>query len=108
MELSVFVRALLVLSLSLSATLALASPKVLKKVPPEYPAEAARKSVNAGTVRARLTIAPDGKVTEVEIVEAEPKRVFDRAAIEALKEWRFEPGADKQTHEVKLVFRNEE
>lgn len=108
MELSVFVRALLVLSLSLSATLAVASPKVLKKVPPEFPTEAARKNVNAGAVRAKLTIGTDGKVAEVEIVEAEPKRVFDRAAIEALKEWRFEPAGDKQTHEVKLVFRNEE
>jgi len=108
MELSVFVRALLVLSLTLSSTLAVATPKVLKKVPPEFPAEAARKNVNAGSVRAKLTIGNDGKVAEVEIVEAEPKRVFDRAAVEALKEWRFEPAADKQTHEVKLVFRNEE
>lgn len=102
-------------SLSLSIALALlgasavqAAPKVLKKVPPEYPVEATRKNINAGSVKAKLTIGPDGKVLEVEILESEPKRVFDRATIEALKEWRFEASAEKQTHEVKLVFSNEE
>jgi periplasmic protein TonB len=98
----------LALMLSLALGTALAAPKVVKKVPPEFPAEAVRKNITAGTVRAKLTIGPDGKVLEVEIVEAEPKRVFDRVSIEALKEWRFEPAADKQTHEVKLVYRNDE
>jgi periplasmic protein TonB len=96
------------LALALSAPLAFAAPKVVKKVPPEFPAEAVRKNINAGSVRAKLTIAPDGKVTDVEIVEAEPKRMFDRVSIDALKEWRFEPSSEKQTHEVKLVFRNDE
>jgi periplasmic protein TonB len=99
----------LLLALSLAATgAALASPKVVKKVPPEFPSEAVRKNITAGSVKAKLLIGPDGKVTDVEILESEPKRVFDRVSIEALKEWRFEPAADKQTHEVKLVFRNDE
>ncbi len=67
-----------------------------------------RKNISAGAVRAKLTIGPGGKVLEVEIIEAEPKRVFDRVSIDALKEWRFEPAAEKQTHEVKLVYRNDE
>jgi protein TonB len=100
--------AALAVALLSAATLAHATPKVTKKVPPEYPVEAVRKNINSGSVRAKLTIAPDGKVAEVEVVEAEPKRVFDRAAVEALKEWRFEPSADKQTHEVKLTFRNDD
>ena len=103
-----FIRTVLVVSLLAAASLVQASPKVLKKVPPEFPAEAVRKNVSAGTVRAKLAIAADGKVTEVEIVEAEPKRVFERAATEALREWRFEGNGDKQTHEVKLVFRNDD
>ncbi len=85
-----------------------ASPKVTKKVPPEFPSEAVRRNINAGSVKAKLTIGADGKVIDVEILESEPKRVFDRVSIEALKEWRFEPGPDKQTHEVKLVFRNDD
>ena len=96
------------LAVLMSAGLAMAAPKVIKKVPPEFPAEAARKSINAGSVRAKLTIGPDGTVMEVEIVESEPKRVFDRASIEALKGWKFEGTGQKETHEVKLVYRNEE
>lgn len=96
------------LALMLSAGLAMAAPKVIKKVPPEFPAEAARKAINAGSVRAKLTIGPDGSVLEVEILESEPKRVFDRASIEALKAWKFEATGQKETHEVKLVYRNEE
>lgn len=101
-------RSLLALTLSLTATLTVAAPKVVKKVAPEFPAEAARQHVNTGTVRAKLTITGDGKVAEVEIVEAQPRRVFDRAAVEALREWRFEAAGEKQTHEVRLVFNNEE
>jgi protein TonB len=96
------------LLLASAATLAQTPPKVVKKVPPEFPAEAVRKNINAGSVKAKLTIGADGKVISVDILEAEPKRVFDRVSIDALMEWRFEPGADKQTHEVKLVFRNDE
>ncbi|MCE4557109.1 energy transducer TonB [Roseateles cellulosilyticus] len=84
-----------------------AVPKVVKKVPPEFPAEAAKKGVSTGVVKAKISIDADGKVTDVEILEAEPKRLFDRAVKDALMEWRFEPG-EKTTHEVKLVFKNED
>ena len=87
---------------------AMASPKVIKKVPPEFPREATQKGVNAGSVKAKILIDGDGKVTGVEILEAEPKRIFDRAVTNALMEWRFEGTGEKQTHEVKLVFRNED
>lgn len=98
--------AVLVASLML-ALAAHASPKVVKKVPPDFPREAAQKGISAGSVKAKLTIEADGKVSGVEILEAEPKRVFDRAVKEALMEWKFEPG-EKATHEVKLVFKNED
>lgn len=98
--------AALVLMVAMGA--AIANPKVLKKVPPEFPAEAARKGINAGSVKAKLTIGPDGTVTDVEIVEAEPKRVFDKASIEALKGWKFEGTGQKETLEIKLVYRNED
>lgn len=101
-------RPLLLALAVVASTAAVASPKVVKKVPPEFPTEAVRKNISSGSVRAKLTIGADGKVTDVEILEAEPKRVFDKVSKDALMEWRFEPAADKQTHEVKLVFRNDE
>lgn len=85
-----------------------AAPKIIKKVPPEFPREAAQQSITSGVIKAKMSIDGDGKVTEVAIVEAEPRRVFDRAVTRALMDWRFEASGEKQTHEVKLVFRNEE
>lgn len=98
----------LVLTALLLAPATWAAPKVTKKVPPEFPAEATRKNIMAGSVRAKLTIEADGKVSAVEILEAEPKRVFDKATIAALMEWRFDTGGQKEVYEVKLVFRNDE
>ncbi|SEL73664.1 TonB family C-terminal domain-containing protein [Roseateles sp. YR242] len=92
----------------LLATAAHATPKIVKKVPPEFPAEAARQSISSGSVRAKMNIDPDGKVSGVEILEAEPRKVFDKAVTRALMDWRFEPSGEKQTHEVKLVFKNED
>jgi protein TonB len=103
-----FLRSATVLAAALMLALAAhAAPKVIKKVPPEFPNEAVKKGISAGSVKAKLTIEADGKVSGVEIVEAEPKRVFDRAVTQALMEWKFEPG-EKTTHEVKLVFKNED
>lgn len=100
---------LAVCALTLGASLALAStPKVIKKVPPEFPREAAQQAITSGVVKAKLSIDAEGKVTEVSILEAEPRRVFDRAVTRALMDWRFEASGEKQTHEVRLVFRNED
>lgn len=84
------------------------APKLIKKVAPEFPREAVQASVDSGVVKAKLTIDGDGKVTDVAIVEAQPRRVFDRAVQRALMDWRFEGSGAPQTHEVRLVFRNDE
>jgi len=34
--------------------------------------------------------------------------VFDRAVTDALMDWRYEPSGEKQSAEVKLVFKNED
>lgn len=94
--------------LALSAASSFASPKIVKKVPPEFPSEATRQSVSSGVVKAKMTIDGTGKVTAVDIVEAQPRRVFDKAVTNALLDWRFEGTGEVQTHEVKLVFRNDE
>lgn len=84
------------------------APKVIKKVPPDFPREATQQSISTGVVKAKMNIDAEGKVTSVEIMEAEPRRVFDKAVSRALMDWRFEASGEKQTHEVKLVFKNED
>ena len=95
-------------ALLLALSAAAAPPKVIKKVPPEFPREAEKQSISTGVVKAKMNIDAEGKVTSVEILEAEPRRVFDKAVTRALMDWRFEPSGEKQTHEVKLVFKNED
>jgi len=105
---NIVIRTVALAAFALAMGSAHADPKVIKKVPPEFPREAVQASVNSGTVKAKLSIEADGKVSAVDIVEAQPRKVFDRAVKAALMDWRFEPSGEKQTHEVKLVFSNED
>jgi protein TonB len=95
-------------ALALAFSAHASTPKVIKKVPPEFPREAAQQAITSGAVKAKMSIEPDGKVSAVEILEAQPRRIFDKAVTRALMDWKFEPSGEKQTHEVKLVFSNEE
>jgi protein TonB len=63
---------------------------VLKRVAPEYPRRAAMAGIE-GSVTMRFTINSDGSVSDVQVVEAQPRRVFDRAAVAAISDWEFEP-----------------
>ncbi|MEW9798383.1 energy transducer TonB [Alteromonas sp. CYL-A6] len=60
------------------------------RVDPAYPAEAARDGIE-GWVALRFTIDPLGAVRDIEIVDAAPKRIFDRAARRALAKWKYQP-----------------
>jgi protein TonB len=72
-----------------------------------YPAEAARDGITRGRVVAQLQVGEQGRVEHVEILEAQPPRVFDREVRRALAQWRYAPpGAPRQVA-VELVFRLE-
>lgn len=71
---------------------------------PEFPREALREGIESGSVQARLSVNEAGKVTKVEIIEAKPRRVFDRAVIAALSRWRFQPAASGFTVDTEVAF----
>jgi protein TonB len=71
------------------ATLA-ASLKPLKTVPPEYPQSALLKSI-AGSVLVSFTVDTKGATSDVQVVQSTPAGVFDRAAVSAVKRWRYAP-----------------
>ncbi|MDE0885127.1 MAG: energy transducer TonB [Myxococcota bacterium] len=80
----------------------------LVRVPPQYPIRAAERGIE-GWVVLRFTITATGTVENPEVIDAKPKRIFDRAAIRALKKWKYRPRiVDGQsiarTEEVKLSF----
>ena len=85
---------------------ALAAPDatVVSKVDPEFPREAVQAGADKGTVKARMTVDGSGEVVRVEILEAQPRRVFDRAVIKTLSQWRFNAGANGRTVEIDVNF----
>jgi TonB family protein len=71
---------------------------------PDYPA-AARRSRTAGEVVASFTVRADGGVTNIRIVSARPRGVFERSVQAALRDWRFQPIS--QPHTMTRTFKFE-
>jgi protein TonB len=63
---------------------------VLSRVLPEYPPRARAQKIE-GWVRLEIEVSPSGTVSAARVVAASPERVFDRAALEAIRRWRFKP-----------------
>ena len=78
--------------------------QVLNRVDPEFPREASQAGADKGRVKARMTISGSGEVTRVEIVEANPRRLFDRAVVKTLSQWRFNSGNDGRQYEIDVDF----
>jgi protein TonB len=60
------------------------------RIDPKYPPEAARDG-KEGWVELSFTINEVGGVEDVEVIDADPKRVFDREAKRALRKWKYRP-----------------
>lgn len=60
------------------------------RMEPKYPVDAARDGVE-GWVELRFSIDTAGQVQDVQVVNAEPRRIFDKAAVQALKRWKYRP-----------------
>jgi periplasmic protein TonB len=71
--------------------------------PPEFPAEAARNRLS-GEVQVEFTVGTDGSVTSSRVVRSNPRRVFDRAALNAVNSWRFQPVAEPITSRRTIEF----
>ena len=63
---------------------------VLHRVPPRYTSRAQARGIEFW-VRLEITVSPTGTVSKARVVDASPKGVFDRAALEAIRQWRFKP-----------------
>ncbi len=79
-------------------------PKLVKAVPPEYPRAAERRQLE-GYVTVAFSIDANGKVSGAEVVEADPQGVFDRSAIEAVEQWRFEAGSPTDGVKKKISYK---
>jgi TonB family protein len=64
-------------------------PRLIQGTPPEYPQEAFEAGLEA-SVKIRLHIAADGTVSQVDVLEP-VGHGFDEAAVEAARQYLFEP-----------------
>ncbi len=71
---------------------------------PSYPREAIKAGVQKGRVVARVRVDEKGNVTDVEIIAANPPRVFDRVVRDALSSWKFRGEGEKYVGEVEINF----
>jgi len=61
--------------------------------PPAYPKHAAEQGID-GRVVLLVDVDADGRPLEVEVEQSEPAGVFDQAAVDAVRQWRFSPAVE--------------
>jgi len=67
-----------------------ASLKRLRVATPDYPASALAQRIS-GSVTLEYTVDTRGDPRDIHVVEATPPGIFDQAAINAVKHWRYAP-----------------
>ena len=68
----------------------------LKSPQPKFP-QAALKNYSEGSVRLRVLMAEDGSVRDVRVIKSSGVSTLDRAAQEAVLQWKMKPAAIKST-----------
>ncbi|MFK7926618.1 MAG: energy transducer TonB [Myxococcota bacterium] len=66
------------------------APRPTKRAGAVYPTRARQDNVE-GFVTFSLLVKADGAVSDIRILDADPPGVFDQVAMEAIRQWAFEP-----------------
>lgn len=80
-------------------------PPRIRRSPPR-----ARAQGIEGWVRLEIDVTPAGTVSGARVIGVQPERLFDQAALDAIRRWRFKPAvregrAVAQTAKLTIRFR---
>jgi TonB family protein len=75
---------------------------------PQFPASAAKDGVRDGRVLAQVTVNSDGRIGRVDIIEAQPRNVFDGEVRRVLANWRYEAPGEARRTTVEFRFKLEQ
>jgi protein TonB len=75
-------------------------PVPINKINPTYPEEAKKEKIQ-GEVVLTIVISAEGKVLDVTVKKSVDERL-SKAAIEAVRQWTFEPGKDAKGKAVQV------
>lgn len=87
--------------------------KLLKSVPPEYPAEA-KKAGQQGRVLLKIQVLKNGAIGQLEVATSSGHSTLDEAALAAARQWQFTAATDEagaaidSTVQVPLTFQLDE
>lgn len=74
------------------------------RVEPKYPMKAALKGLE-GFVKLGFVVDALGNVSSIKVLESRPKRVFDKAAIDAVSQWKFASSQRGAMQQITLEFK---
>ena len=60
------------------------------RVPPQYPERAAQRGIE-GRVLVEFTISKSGSVKDPKVIAYEPSKIFNKAALKAVSQWKYNP-----------------
>jgi TonB family protein len=83
---------------------------LVKYVAPEYPREALLRGIE-GWIDMSLQVTPGGDVVDPRVSDGKGRQLFDRAALAAVRQWKYEPRSAQdapQRIEVRVTFKLED
>jgi TonB family protein len=64
--------------------------KLIRRVNPDYPSAAKKEGIE-GSVDLQVTVSQQGVVRDATVVSSTPPDVFDKAALTAVRKWKYDP-----------------
>lgn len=79
--------------------------KLISNMQPVFPVAAAKAGLTQGSVSARIFIEKNGNVSKVEVLDAKPRKYFDKEVVASLLTWKYAPISNPQTKIVEFNFK---